>query len=99
MKQKVVLIGCLLLAMTACKRKLTDDQIKENLEKTMTEYLINRRPPGAPPLKFQVLDVLYYEDVNQYDCEFKIKLFRPDGTDTTGMVKGKISKDFSKVSS
>jgi hypothetical protein len=85
--------------MTACKRRMTTDQVKENLEKTMTDFLENRRPQGAPPLKFQVLDVIYYEDVNQYDCEFKIKLYRPDGTDTTGMVKGKVSKDFSKVSS
>ena len=99
MKQKVLIIACLLLAMTACKRRLTTDQVKENLEKTMTDFLENRRPQGAPPLKFQVLDVIYYEDVNQYDCEFKIKLYRPDGTDTTGMVKGKVSKDFSKVSS
>ena len=101
MKQKVLLIACLLVAMTACKHKSTADQVKENLEKTMTDYLTNRRPQGAPPLKFQVLDVIYYEDVknNQYDCEFKVKLYRPDGTDTTGMVKGKISKDFSRVSS
>jgi hypothetical protein len=99
MKQKALLAAFLLLASIACKRKSSAEQVKERLEKTMTDYLQNRRAPGAPPLKFEVLDVIYYEEPNQYDCEFKIKLYRPNGTDTTGMVKGKVSKDFTKISS
>jgi hypothetical protein len=82
---------------TGCERKISADDVKENLEKAMANHLENSRPPGSPPMHFQILDVAYYEIGPYYRCEFKVKLLRADGTDTTGIIRGKISKDFSQV--
>jgi hypothetical protein len=43
------------------------------------------------------VDVRYSEDDNNYLCHFTIKLYRPDGTDTTGTVNSTVSKDFTTV--
>ena len=88
-----------LLAVTAagCQRKASAAEIKEKLEKAMTDKLQKQRPPGTPQLKFKIVDVAYFEDVKFYDCVFTVQLQRPNGTDTTGKVIGKISKDFSTV--
>jgi len=44
-----------------------------------------------------MVDVNYFEDKDFYECEFQVRLFRQGGTDTTGIIKGRVSKDFSKV--
>ena len=89
----------LFLFATGCERKLSAAEVKENLEKAMTTYLQKQQRPGTSPLNFKMLDVDYYQDNdNYYLCSFKVKLYRPDGTDTTGFISGKVSNDFSKVS-
>jgi hypothetical protein len=91
------LFPAFLLFATGCQRKLSSAQIKDNLEKAMSAYLQKPRP-GKPPLNFQMLDVDYYEDTDDfYLCNFKVKLYRSDGTDTTGFIRSKISNDFSIV--
>ena len=96
---RLLLPGCIAITvmLTACERKLTREQVKENLEKTMTEYLQNQQQPGAPPLNFKMEEVSWFEESAYYICEFTVKLTRPDGTDTTGIIKSRISKDFSHV--
>jgi hypothetical protein len=98
MKSISILIPAFLLLGTGCQRKLSAAEIKQNLEKAMTGYLQKQQRPGTPPLKFEMVDVAYFEDENNYLCDFKVKLYRPDGSDTTGIIRGKISKDFSTVS-
>ena len=88
----------ILLSETACQRKLTAAEIKENLEKAMTAYLQKEQSHGAAPLHFEMVDVTYFEDADNYLCDFKVKLYRPDGSDTTGIISSKVAKDFSKVS-
>ena len=89
----------LFLLATSCERKLSAAEVKDNLEKAMSAYLQKQQRPGAPPLNFKMLDVNYYQDNdNYYLCSFKVKLYRPDGTDTTGFISGRVSNDFSKVS-
>jgi hypothetical protein len=45
-----------------------------------------------------MLDVDYYKDADDfYLCNFKVKLYRADGSDTTGYIRSKISNDFSIV--
>ena len=91
------LFPAFLLFASSCERKLSSDQIKTNLEKAMSAYLQKQRP-GKPPLNFQMLDVDYFEDKDDfYLCNFKVKLYRSDGTDTTGFIRSKISNDFSIV--
>jgi hypothetical protein len=87
----------LFLFATSCERKLSAAEVKQNLEKAMTTYLQKQRP-GKPPLNFQMLDVDYFKDADDfYLCNFKVKLYRADGSDTTGYIRSKISNDFSIV--
>jgi hypothetical protein len=88
----------LLLSGTACERKLTAAELKENLEKAMSAYLQKQQPRGAAPLQFEMVDVTWFEDSDNYLCDFKVKLHRPGSSDTTGIISSKVSKDFSKVS-
>ena len=63
----------------------------------MADHLQQRQPANTPHPTFDVLDVEWFEEVQYYICEFKIKMTLPDGKDTTGIMKQKVSKDFSKV--
>lgn len=97
MKKIAWSIALLTLTAAGCQQKPSAAEIKEKLEKAMTEKLQQQRPPGSPKLNFQIVDVAYFEDIKFYDCVFTVKLQRPNGTDTTGKVTGKVSKDFSTV--
>ncbi len=97
MNRLLFLFPAFLLFASSCERKMSSGQIKDNLEKAMSAYLQKPRP-GKPPLNFQMLDVDYYLDGdNFYLCNFKVKLYRSDGSDTTGFIRSKISNDFSVV--
>lgn len=87
-----------LLITAGCQRKLSSTEVKTNLEKAMASYLRLNQDAGMPPLRFDMIDVTYLETDSNYQCRFTIKLHRPDGTDTTGIISGKVSKDFSTVS-
>jgi hypothetical protein len=91
------LLPVLFLLTTGCQRKLSSTQVKSNLESAMSTYLRQQQPPGTTPLRFDMVDVAWQENDSNYQCRFTIKLYRPDGSDTTGVVNGKVSKDFSTV--
>ena len=98
MKSSIALFfGLCLLLSVACRRKLSREETKEQLEKAMSQKLKQRQPPNAPQLRFDVLDVNYFEDTKFYICKFTVKMTLPDGKDTTGIMAGKVSKDFSTV--
>ena len=82
----------------SCKRSLSPAEVKDNLEKAMTAKLLEEQGGDTTRMKFRMLDVNYFEDKDFYECEFQVRLLRQDGTDTTGLIKGRVSKDFSKVS-
>jgi|SRR5882757_1385129 len=82
----------------SCKRALTPAEVKDNLEKAMTAKLIEEQGGDTTRLKFRMVDVNYFEDKDFYECEFQVRLFRPGRNDTTGIIRGRVSKDFSKVS-
>jgi len=81
----------------SCKRKLSPAEVKVNLEKAMANYLKKEQEDLSSTLRFEMVDVDYFEDREFYDCEFKVRLLRDGGKDTTGVIKSKITKDFSKV--
>jgi len=97
MKKIAWSIALLAVIAASCQRKASPAEIKEKLEKAMSEKLQKQRPPGSPPLNFTIVDVAYFEDIKYYDCVFTIKLQRSNGTDTTGKVTGRVSKDFATV--
>ena len=86
------------LITTGCQRKLSATEVKTDLEKAMGTYLHQQQHTDTPPLRFDMVDVTYQETDSNYQCQFTIKLYRPDGTDTTGIISSKVSKDFSIVS-
>lgn len=98
MRYSYCIFFTLLLAGISCKRKSENSGIKTNLENALATQLRSERPVTAPPLQFTILDVTWFEESDHYDCEFKVRLHRPDGTDTTGLIKGTVSKDFTHVS-
>jgi hypothetical protein len=93
-----ILLPAFLLLGTGCQRKLSAAEVKEDLEKAMSAYLRQHQRPDTAPLRFDMVDVHYSEEDSDYLCQFTIKLHRPDGTDTTGIISSKVSKDFSAVS-
>ena len=92
----IICLGLILIA-TGCKRKLSQSEIKDNLEKAMTTYLMKEQQRDSTHFRFSIEDVNYYDGKEFYDCEFKVHLFREEGGDTTGIIKGSVSKDFSVV--
>lgn len=97
MRKHSVLIASIIIVQLiapACKRKAPGSDLKEKLEQAMAQNLSQN---GAGR-RFTILDVAWYEETDHYDCEFKVRLRRSDGTDTTGVIKGTVSKDFTHVS-
>jgi hypothetical protein len=97
MKKMIVLLLFLAALIGSCGRKPATNQVRDNLIKAMANKLEKDRPADAPPFHFQIVDVAWFQIGGWYRCEFKVKLIRPDGTDTTGMIKSKISKDYAEV--
>jgi hypothetical protein len=97
MKKKVVLLLFLTALIVSCHRKPATNEVRDNLIKAMANKLEKDRPADAPPFHFQIVDVAYFPIGAWYRCEFKVKLIRPDGSDTTGTIKSKISKDYTEV--
>jgi hypothetical protein len=93
-----IAIGCILLAALGCQRKMSREDIGDELKKAMQIYL-EKSPhfdPGHDTIT--ILTVNYFEDKMDYICEFKVRMKIPSiGLDTVGMMTGKVSKDFSTV--
>ncbi|HTI91986.1 MAG TPA: hypothetical protein VL727_15440 [Puia sp.] len=97
MKKVYPILLALGLTAVSCQRKLSPSEVKENLERSMTEFLQKEQGQDTPPRNFKMVDVYYFEEADYYDCEFRVKLTRPDGSDTTGIIKSRITKDFATV--
>lgn len=97
LKKCIVLLLFLTALAGSCERKPATNEVRDNLIRAMAGKLEKDRPANAPPFHFQIVDVAYFPIGAWYRCEFKVKLIRPDGTDTTGMIKSKISKDYTEV--
>jgi len=91
------IFACVITETIGCRRHLSESEIKDNLQKAMTTYLMNEQRKDSTHFRFSIEDVEYDEKKDYYDCRFKVHLFREEGTDTTGMIKGTISKDFTMV--
>jgi hypothetical protein len=96
MKRILLFFACS-LSLYACQRKLKQQDTKEQLEKAMARYLDGHQATKDKKLHFNVLDVIYFEDSAFYDCKFTVKMTLPDGRDTTGFMKERISKDYMQV--
>jgi hypothetical protein len=75
---------------------LSPEQTENELKLSMATYLNNEKHKDNTPVKFTVLEVVYYEDKTVYDCQFKVEMQEP-GHDTVGSMFAWISKDFATV--
>ncbi|GGA92218.1 hypothetical protein GCM10011511_14500 [Puia dinghuensis] len=62
----------------------------------MAEFLKKKAGPDSTRTQFNVEEVVYFEDKDFFDCEFKVRM-RTNEKDTTGEMAATISKDFSQV--
>ncbi|HWB28315.1 MAG TPA: hypothetical protein VG738_22740 [Chitinophagaceae bacterium] len=82
----------------ACKYKPaeTSAELRERLKKTMADFLYKNNHVDSGEVKYDVLDVVYYENPGDYVCEFKVHMHERN-LDTTGMMSARISKDMTHV--
>lgn len=93
-KSTALFLTVSLLLSVACKRKTPTAEVKEHLIKAMTQHLSQNPKENALHPSFEVIDVAWFEERKYYRCEFTVKMTLPDGRDTTGVRKERISKDF-----
>jgi hypothetical protein len=84
----------------SCVKKESKKDVEENLKKAMGLYLNHKPGLDTSRVKFQVLEVAYFEDKMAYICDFKVHMQDKTGEqikDTTGMMQASISKDYKDV--
>lgn len=97
MKRLPLFLALSLLSSVACRRKLSREDLKTQLEKAMSHKLDKQQSSKGPHPHFDVLDVTWFEDSTFYLCNFTVKMTLPNGQDTTGIMQKKVSKDFTAV--
>lgn len=86
----------LLLFAMGCERKPRTVDLPQRLKTTMAEFLSKAAKSDSTHTKFNVQEVVYYEDKDYFDCDFKVRMIAGQ-KDTTGEMRARITKDFSKV--
>ena len=97
MKRLPLLLALYLLSSLGCRRKLSREDLKTQLEKAMTRQLEKQQRSNGPHPHFDVLDVVWFADSTFYLCNFTVKMTLPNGQDTTGVMQKKVSRDFNSV--
>jgi len=85
---------------SSCIKKTSSKEVEENLKASMTLFLNHQPRLDTSRVKFNVLSVVYFEEKNQYLCEFRVNMKEKEDNiihDTTGTMNAVISKDFKDV--
>lgn len=96
MKKLVFVLALVIISLGSCEKKPKTADVNEHLNKAMREFLYSTVNNDSTKVKFDVQEVLFYEAANFYECEYKVRVVSP-GKDTTGIMKARVSKDFTKV--
>jgi hypothetical protein len=96
MKKLVFFLALVIFSLVSCQKKPKTEEVNEHLNKAMREFLYSTVNNDSSKVKFDVQEVLFYEAANFYECEYKVRVVSP-GKDTTGIMKARVSKDFTKV--
>jgi hypothetical protein len=94
----IILSGFLFFS---CVKKTTRKETEESLKTAMDLYLNHQPKIDTSKVKFNVLEVIYFEDKSIYICNFKVHMKARNNDqiiDTTGAMRARISKDFRTVS-
>ena len=93
-----VAIGCILILFCACVRKTHSGDVRGDLKSAWLTYLKRQPNIDSNKVKFDIKEVYFFADTAVYICQFKVRVQNPSMRfDTTGMMGGTISKDFSVV--
>lgn len=94
---KKILTCLLFLGLLACQKRPKPAEIEERLKKAFSGFLYGSVNNDSSRVKFRVTEVIYFEEKEGYECEFKVNMSQA-GKDTLGVMKATVAKDFSKVS-
>jgi hypothetical protein len=79
-------------------RKTPAINVQDELKHAMLNYLQKRPHYDSTRVKYEVVNVAFFEDTTYYICDFKVRMKIPSQRiDTVGIMTGKVSKDFSVV--
>jgi len=72
--------------------------MRDNLDHAWLRFLQKGPHTDSTKVKFEIMNVTYFEDSAFYVCEFKVRMKIPSqGIDTIGIMNGIVSKDFSVI--
>lgn len=95
---KKILFPFFLLLCVACKRAHSGSEVEKELSNAMLNHLWTDHHKDTSNIKFQILEVTYFEDKTFYECVYKVRMhIVPTGYDTVGIMSARVSKDFSEV--
>jgi hypothetical protein len=84
----------------SCVKKSSRQEVSENLKTAMGLYLNHQPGRDTALVKFNVVDVNFFEEKTYYVCEFQVNMKQKTETrmiDTVGTMKAIVSKDFKDV--
>lgn len=92
---------CLVLIIVlgyACQRAHPPSDVKKGLSKAMLNFLWHDKRNDTSKIRFEIMDVTFFEERNFYECEYKVRLHViATGYDTIGTMTANVSKDFARV--
>lgn len=93
---KKSILACLLFLTVSCQQKTKPAEVEQHLKKAMSAFLYQSVNNDSSKVKFSVIEVSFFSDSGFYQCDFRVKMSQA-GKDTTGAMKARVAKDFSKV--
>jgi hypothetical protein len=89
------------LILISCVKKTSRKDTEDGLKNAMGMYLNHSPKIDTSRVKFDVLEVSYFEEKEYYVCHFKVNMKQERNNqllDTTGLMTAHISKDLKNVS-
>jgi hypothetical protein len=97
-RRNVAAIGCILIFVISCARKIPPADLPTSLKSAWFSYLKHQPNYDSTRVRFEVKEVYYFADTAAYLCRFKVRMQVPSkNIDTVGMMSGTVSKDFTVV--
>lgn len=96
MRLRLIAIVFSMLLFSCMAHDTTRAEVENDLKTTMQKYLYTTVNNDSSNVKYHVLDITYYEESDEYLCEFKVHM-KTNVLDTTGIMKANISKDLKKI--
>ena len=86
-----------IVSLGACNANPSPAEVEQKLKTAMNDYLYKSVNYDSSKVKYRVQNVVYFNDKDYYDCEFKVFMSVAGGKDSMGSMNARISKDFKTV--